>query len=84
MSTINVSREFRMRQQKDVLNKLIFYKKKGGRGQMKAHILPRAHQCFLCGFAVHKFCSAEIGRAHVRTPVTFRTLVCRLLLEKKK
>src|SRR6056300_1412837 len=26
----------------------------------------------------------EIGRAHVRTPVTFRNLVCRLLLEKKK
>src|SRR6056300_1351751 len=30
-------------------------------------------------------CNAfEIGRAHVRTPVTFRNLVCRLLLEKKK
>src|SRR5210317_1435171 len=26
----------------------------------------------------------KIGRAHVRTPVTFRNLVCRLLLEKKK
>src|SRR5210317_1428814 len=26
----------------------------------------------------------EIGRAHVCTPVTFRNLVCRLLLEKKK
>src|SRR5210317_1587767 len=26
----------------------------------------------------------EIGRAHVWTPVTFRNLVCRLLLEKKK
>src|SRR5210317_250567 len=26
----------------------------------------------------------QIGRAHVRTPVTFRNLVCRLLLEKKK
>src|SRR6056300_865524 len=28
--------------------------------------------------------SREIGRAHVWTPVTFRNLVCRLLLEKKK
>src|SRR5213592_5332765 len=28
--------------------------------------------------------SREIGRAHVRTPVTLRYLVCRLLLEKKK
>src|SRR3546814_7761025 len=27
---------------------------------------------------------AEIGRAHVRTPVTNAHLVCRLLLEKKK
>src|SRR5210317_1581804 len=27
--------------------------------------------------------SLEIGRAHVCTPVTFRNLVCRLLLEKK-
>src|SRR3546814_7863741 len=26
----------------------------------------------------------EIGRAHVRTPVTHAHLVCRLLLEKKK
>src|SRR6188472_4751363 len=26
----------------------------------------------------------EIGRAHVRTPVTVSHLVCRLLLEKKK
>src|SRR3546814_7120670 len=26
----------------------------------------------------------EIGRAHVRTPVTHAQLVCRLLLEKKK
>src|SRR5881397_4100802 len=26
----------------------------------------------------------EIGRAHVRTPVTLSHLVCRLLLEKKK
>src|SRR3546814_4526423 len=26
----------------------------------------------------------EIGRAHVRTPVTNAQLVCRLLLEKKK
>src|ERR1043166_10218891 len=25
----------------------------------------------------------QIGRAHVLTPVTFRNLVCRLLLEKK-
>src|ERR1043166_836020 len=30
------------------------------------------------------FTITEIGRAHVRTPVTFRNLVCRLLLEKKK
>src|SRR6056300_762984 len=30
-------------------------------------------------------CNAfEIGRAHVLTTVTFRNLVCRLLLEKKK
>src|SRR6056300_1393737 len=28
--------------------------------------------------------SSEIGRAHVCTPVTFRKLVCRLLLETKK
>src|SRR5881409_1536962 len=28
--------------------------------------------------------SGEIGRAHVRTPVTVSHLVCRLLLEKKK
>src|SRR3546814_5822983 len=28
--------------------------------------------------------AAEIGRAHVRTPVTNAHLVCRLLLEKKK
>ena len=28
--------------------------------------------------------SAEIGRAHVWTPVTLIYLVCRLLLEKKK
>src|SRR3546814_6791992 len=28
--------------------------------------------------------SHEIGRAHVRTPVTNAHLVCRLLLEKKK
>src|SRR3546814_5786122 len=28
--------------------------------------------------------SEEIGRAHVRTPVTNAHLVCRLLLEKKK
>src|SRR3546814_4644688 len=29
-------------------------------------------------------CGDEIGRAHVRTPVTNAHLVCRLLLEKKK
>src|SRR3546814_5742831 len=29
-------------------------------------------------------CSAQIGRAHVWTPVTKAHLVCRLLLEKKK
>ena len=28
--------------------------------------------------------TAEIGRAHVWTPVTWNDLVCRLLLEKKK
>src|SRR6187397_3275884 len=28
--------------------------------------------------------SQQIGRAHVRTPVTVHHLVCRLLLEKKK
>src|SRR3546814_5707166 len=28
-------------------------------------------------------CYAQIGRAHVRTPVTNAHLVCRLLLEKK-
>ena len=31
-----------------------------------------------------RLCAIEIGRAHVGTPVTFRYLVCRLLLEKKK
>src|SRR6056300_759913 len=30
------------------------------------------------------FLNLTIGRAHVCTPVTFRNLVCRLLLEKKK
>src|SRR3546814_9849867 len=29
-------------------------------------------------------CCRQIGRAHVRTPVTNAHLVCRLLLEKKK
>src|SRR3546814_5396887 len=29
-------------------------------------------------------CRLQIGRAHVRTPVTNAHLVCRLLLEKKK
>ena len=31
-----------------------------------------------------KYYYIKIGRAHVRTPVTFRKIVCRLLLEKKK
>ena len=49
-----------------------------------------AISCFIINFAfalVHLFIShpkAEIGRAHVWTPVTSAHLVCRLLLEKKK
>src|SRR3546814_7064085 len=34
--------------------------------------------------AAHRARPAEIGRAHVRTPVTNALLVCRLLLENKK
>src|SRR3546814_9634868 len=37
----------------------------------------------LCGHGV-LMSGAEIGRAHVRTPVTNAHIVCRLLLEKKK
>src|SRR5881409_4294174 len=32
----------------------------------------------------HRDDGGQIGRAHVRTPVTVSHLVCRLLLEKKK
>src|SRR3546814_2020362 len=32
----------------------------------------------------HRLVDVQIGRAHVRTPVTNAHLVCRLLLEKKK
>src|SRR3546814_8454572 len=34
--------------------------------------------------ALERFAAIKIGRAHVRTPVTNRNLVCRLLLDKKK
>src|SRR3546814_6926927 len=37
-----------------------------------------------CGLPGSNPLSEEIGRAHVRTPVTNAHLVCRLLLEKKK
>src|SRR3546814_3076582 len=36
------------------------------------------------GLVAHARFGKEIGRAHVRTPVTNAQLVCRLLLEKKK
>src|SRR3546814_5264907 len=34
--------------------------------------------------ALTTICDRQIGRAHVRTPVTKAQLVCRLMLEKKK
>ena len=34
-------------------------------------------------YEVNNAPKGQIGRAHVRTPVTFRKLVCRLLIEKK-
>src|SRR3546814_1301381 len=42
--------------------------------------------CFPVGVLSEPFttCSIQIGRAHVRTPVTNAHLVCRLLLEKNK
>src|SRR6056300_733338 len=38
----------------------------------------------ICKFTTVFNCSRAIGRAHVCAPVTFRNLVCRLLLEKDK
>src|SRR3546814_1803137 len=42
--------------------------------------LVRAH----LGKHIHRAAEPELGRAHARTPVPNATLLCRLLLEKKK
>src|SRR3546814_9575213 len=58
--------------------------------QYVAHLPPRravAWPVFVGRFRVDQTAHGdlhEIGRAHVRTPVTNAHLVCRLLLEKKK
>src|SRR3546814_3925837 len=45
---------------------------------------PRVQAARLASRMFLRFMAREIGRAHVRTPVTNAHLVCRLLLEKKK
>src|SRR3546814_4972310 len=54
--------------------------------QQPAYVLRRYENLFKAGEINVLGCSTtmEIGRAHVRTPVTNAHLVCRLLLEKKK
>src|SRR3546814_3827256 len=53
-----------------------------GSGAMQITDVPKARaQVQSCSPCVAK--KKEIGRAHVRTPVTNAHLVCRLLLEKK-
>src|SRR3546814_5848177 len=59
----------------------------GYTGVLQAATLCDSHQVPLsahCAPAIHAPICAEIGTAHVRTPVTNAYLVCRLLLEKKK
>ena len=46
--------------------------------------LPICTTIVRANFAKGTAYTLEIGRAHVGTPVTFRRLVCRLLLEKKE
>src|SRR3546814_1051112 len=60
---------------KDALNAAVHAKSLGGDGHRPT--IPGA------GIRVSRAPGSQIGRAHVRTPVTNAHLVCRLLLEKK-
>src|SRR3546814_9080914 len=52
-------------------------------GERPGVVEPVKHYALQPGMAVVYNETAQIGRAHVRTPVTNAHLVCRLLLEKK-
>src|SRR3546814_6851962 len=55
-------------------------------GVAQRHLLAQVHADFVVvrGVQRRNTAHAQIGRAHVWTPVTNAHLVCRLLLEKKK
>src|SRR3546814_7121523 len=56
----------------------------GARAAMAVRLgYPVEEQHYFSGFVLLPEQRAEIGRAHVCTPVTNAQLVCRLLLEKK-